>query len=381
MRERGLWSRREFVRVAGCSSLAAMSLPGWALGERARAARFAYVGSGEGIASFAVERRRWRRLGTVKSAAAVSLVMDARERFLYAVNEVDVHEDLPRGTVEAYAIDEASGGLRLMHREPLALSATGPRHAAVSPDGRALVVAVHGGGAYNVLPIGEDGRVGRVSGILKETGAGPHEAQGAAHPQMVVFDAAGRVVGADLGSDRLSVFALEEGGLRAAARCGVRAGSGPREVVMHPGGRMLFVGNGLDASVDCFAYDSRVGKVGARLGSVKTAEGEEQAVMMAMDARGEYLYAAHRLVDSRSEARVAGGVSVWRVEDSGAMRRVQVVDDDARLHAMTMVGGRLVGVSRESGSVLEWGLDGGRLERAVRVAELPEPVSVVVKTL
>src|ERR1700692_1783031 len=229
MKGRSRWSRREFVQMAG-SSLGAMSFGPPLLARVSRAGekiapRFAYVGFGgegakdEGIAVFdlrAVDLRSgdlrgglWRQTGVVASAAPSSLALDASERFLYAVNEVDEYEGLPTGTVEAYAIDSADGGLKLINRQKLSLSATAPRHAAVSPDGRALVVAVHGGGAYNVLPLAKDGSVGAVSGILKETGSGPHDEQRSAHPQMVVFDRAGRVVSADLGSDRLTVLRLD----------------------------------------------------------------------------------------------------------------------------------------------------------------------------
>src|SRR5260370_41008238 len=104
MKDRSGWSRREFVQMAG-SSLGAMSvaLPLLARVTRARggaATRFAYVGFGgegakeEGIAAFDLRGGdlrggRWRQTGVVASAAPSSLTLDSRERFLYAVNEVD----------------------------------------------------------------------------------------------------------------------------------------------------------------------------------------------------------------------------------------------------------------------------------------------------
>ena len=125
---RSRWSRREFVQMAG-SSLGAMSFGPPLLARVSRAAekiapRFAYVGFGgegakdEGIAVFdlrGVDLRGglWRQTGVVASAAPSSLALDASERFLYAVNEVDEYEGLPTGTVEAYAIDGADDGARL----------------------------------------------------------------------------------------------------------------------------------------------------------------------------------------------------------------------------------------------------------------------------
>src|SRR5258708_3327034 len=119
MKGRSRWSRREFVQMAG-SSLGAMSfgppLLGVAQATGRVGTRFGYVGLGgegakdEGIAVFDLRGAdlrggRWRPAGVVASPAPSSLVLDARKRFLYGVNEVDEYEGLPTGTVEAYAAD------------------------------------------------------------------------------------------------------------------------------------------------------------------------------------------------------------------------------------------------------------------------------------
>ncbi|MDQ1450777.1 MAG: 6-phosphogluconolactonase, partial [Acidobacteriaceae bacterium] len=388
MKHRSRWSRREFVQLAG-SSLGAMSYGAPLLARATRAdrrvaPRFAYVGFGgegakdEGIAVFDLRGGRWKPAGVVASVAPSSLALDVSERFLYAVNEVHEYEGLPSGTVEAYAIDTADGSLKLVNRQKLSLSATAPRHAAVSPDGRALVVAVHGGGAYNVLPLGNDGSVGAVSGILKETGSGPHDEQRSAHPQMVVFDRAGRVVSADLGSDRLSVLKLDAARLSIAGRYAAQAGDGPRQIAFHPDGRLLFVANELDASVACYGYDAEEGRIVERLGQVATAcDGNAGGVVMAVDPAGEFLYTAHR--------RGSDGVSMWRVARStGGLQRLQVVDESGpRLHEMTMTadGTSLIGLSREVGVVFGWRVANGRISRRVRLTTLASPMSVAAKSL
>jgi 6-phosphogluconolactonase len=388
MKDRLRWSRREFVQMAG-SSLSAMSFGPPLLARVTRASgrvatRFVYVGFGgegakeEGIAVYDPRCERWRPTGVVASAAPSSLALDASERFLYAVNEVDEYEGLPSGTAEAYAIDAADGSLKLVNRQRLSLSATAPRHAAVSPDGSALVVAVHGGGAYNVLSIGKDGSVGAVSAILKETGSGPHDEQRSAHPQMVVFDRAGRVVSADLGTDRLSVLNLDTARLSIAGRYAAQAGDGPRQIAFHPDGRLLFVANELDASVACYAYDPDEGKIVGRLGQVATAcDGNTGGVVMAVDPAGEFLYTSHR--------RGSGGVSVWRIARStGGLQRLQALDEGGpRPHELTMTadGKSLLGLSREDGGLFGWRVANGQISRAVQLATLAAPMSMAAKSL
>jgi 6-phosphogluconolactonase len=387
MKNRSRWSRREFVRVAG-SSLGAISFAPPLLDRATRssariAPRFAYVGFGgqgakeEGIAVFDLRGGGWIPAGVVASAAPSSLALDASESFLYAVNDVDEYEGLPTGTVEAYAIDGADGTLQLVNRQKLSLSATAPRHVAVSPDGRALVVAVHGGGAYNVLPLGQDGSVQPVSGILKETGSGPHDRQRSAHPQMVVFDRVGRVVSADLGSDRMSVLKLDDARLRRLGWHAAQPGSGPRQVAFHPDGELLFVANELDASVACYGYDASEGKIVRKLGQAATAvDANIGGVVMAVDPAGDFLYTAHR---------GSAGVSMWRIARStGGLQRLQTVDESGpRLHELTMTadGGSLLGLSREHGGVFGWSVANGQISRGVRLASLEAPMSMAAKSL
>ena len=176
MRQRTTLNRRNFVQLMGTASLGVVGARASWLAAETSPARFAYAGyatsEGHGIQVFAVKGARWTPTQTVASASPAFLALDPTERFLYAVNDKDSHEGLPMGTIEAYAIDAHDGGLTLLNRQPLSLSGVRPRHLAVAPDGRRVVVAIDGGGAYNMLPIGEDGRLGRVSGILKETGSG-----------------------------------------------------------------------------------------------------------------------------------------------------------------------------------------------------------------
>jgi 6-phosphogluconolactonase (cycloisomerase 2 family) len=352
--------------------------------DRGIAARFAYVGFGgtgakdQGIAVFDVTGGGWRRVGMVPSAAPASLTLDASEQFLYAVNEIDEYDGLPLGTVEAYAIDGSDGSLKFVNRQRLSLSATAPRHAAVSPDGRALVVAVHGGGAYNVLPLGNDGSLGTVSGILKETGSGPHDRQRSAHPQMAVFDGAGRAITSDLGNDRLSVLKLDDARLSIAGSYTAQAGEGPSQLALHPDGGLLFVANELDASVVCYQYDAKKGQIVGRGGRVATAhDASTGGVVMTVDPAGDFLYTAHR--------QGSGGISVWRIaRNSGGLERVEMTNEDGpRLHQMTITSDSksLLGLSREDCGVFGWRVGNGQISRGRRLTSVAAPMSMAMKSL
>jgi 6-phosphogluconolactonase len=326
-------SRRGFVRMAGMTALAAR-----AAGLRASVAsvesnrpRFGFVGvmgRPHVVHVYAIEGASWRLQQTVASVAPISLALHPSGRSLYVLNEVNEYRGLPSGSVEAYRVDPDSGQLDLLGRQGLSLSATMPRHMAVAPDGKTLVVAVHGGGAYNSLPILADGQAGRVSGIVKETGCGPvAEHQATAHPQAVLFDSTGkRVIAADMGADRVSVLSLEEG-LAVQARHDSPAGSGPGYLALHPGGHLLYVAHALDGSLCGFAYDATAGRITEQVTHARGACGDG----LVMHPTGDFLYAAGD-----------GAVTAWKIEPAtGALhkvqsRRVGADGETNRIHGMTL---------------------------------------------
>ncbi|HEX2916966.1 MAG TPA: beta-propeller fold lactonase family protein [Edaphobacter sp.] len=370
------WSRREFVQWMGISSIASAGFGTSLLAETnsESRARFAYVaakeGADEGIHAYGVGARGWRKLQAVQSARPVSLALAADGKTLYAVNEIDSHKGLPVGTVEAYAI-ETDGTLRLLNRQQLALSAIHPRHAAVTPDGRQLVVAVRGGGAYNVLPIEEDGTLGLVSGILKEVGADRTSQGRKPEPNMVAFDPAGRIVTVDGGTDRLSVLSLGAEGLTAQHRVELEAGCNPRQVVIHPAGEAAYVMRG--GAVTWHRYDLASGRFSDAARHMPSA-GIEGSAGLAVHPSGRFLYACER----------GGGLRGWNLTENGMVRRSLPLQasEMGELSAIEVSpdGRSLLGISLKDRAVRDAEIDPGTgTVRAGRVlARVDSPSSLVV---
>jgi 6-phosphogluconolactonase (cycloisomerase 2 family) len=352
---------------------------------------FAYVGSWDhGIQVFAVEDRRWRLTQTIASNQPSALALHPTRRFIYAVNEIHEYQNLPTSTVEAYGIDAHDGHLVLLNRQPLSLSAVAPRYLAVSPDGSSLVVAVHGGGAYNVLPIRTDGSLESVSGIMKEVGSGPdQEHQKAAHPQMLLFDTTQRhLLSADLGSDRLNVFTLAENQLIAMHRSTTIPGRGPRSLALHPSGRMLYVMNELNASISCFGYDAASGQILDQLQHqpLQTGAFSKNAgtTAMAMHSSGNFLYTscAHSGAGSSANSRIMA----WRMDAAtGKLNLIQELDswmNSSYVENMIPSHNTLFVLSQAEG-IFRLNLDpmNGLLDHAVPVAKVSAPKSMVLQYL
>ena len=362
--------RRRFVQMVGGTSLlgAVGGRFGWAasLGAPTRTAKLAYIGAERGIHVYSIAAdERFIKQQAIASAHPVAMAISGGN--LYVANGVSEYGSLPRGSVQAYAIDGATGHLALKNRVPLSLSGILPRDLAIAPDGRSVVVAVHGGGAYNVLSVDEDGRLGRVSGILKETGSGPHTLQACAHPAAVMFDRVGRVLTADQGSDKLSVLSLSHGELTVAGRCEVTAGSGPSSMVLDPNGKRLYVAHALNGSVSSFGYDATVGRILDRKQTVWASVAGERAAL-AMHPSGETLYSSH-----------GDGIQAWKIAANGSLATLPGAEgvQAHRLH-VTADGKSLLALS--SDAVLRMKIDSATrvLAAPVNVASLSKPVSIAI---
>lgn len=144
-------------------------------------------------------RLHGQEVDRMESLAPAAIAVHPNGRFVYVVNAVGEYEFLPRGTVESHAVADGGRTLHFLARTPLSLSATFPSDIAMSPDGRHAVVAIAGGGAYNVLPVATgSGVLQAPSQIVKRYGV---------VPERVAFDPSGRTLFGGAGE----IFGFENG--------------------------------------------------------------------------------------------------------------------------------------------------------------------------
>lgn len=329
---------------------------------------FVFVGSSaDAIEVFAVREGRCERIQSIASMRPAALALAPNGRVLYAVNEVAEYRGLPRGTVEAFAIHQ-DGTIAQLNRQELSLSATMPRHIAVSRDGKSLVVAAHGGGVYNTLAIEEDGSLGRTSGILKETGDRDGRQ---AQPRAAAFDQAGRIVSIDQGTARLRVL-TDDNGLTAHANSTLEQGNGPRHLTFAPGGKTLYVAHG--DSLQCYEYDHKAGyisKMRQHLPGTGVVDGAE---VIAAHPSGRYLFACD----------AGGGIAGWRVDASTTELRAngRYAEEMGRLQALTLSddGKYMIALNAERGLVWRAAIDvvTGMIGDARSMARVDSPISLQV---
>lgn len=170
------------------------------------------------------------------------------------------------GATLAVAHELAPGGVSTWRVDPadpdrlLAVAARGeadgdPCHVGFDPSGRWVVAANYSGGSLTSHPSGTDASAGSTSadaaGRAAFTGTGPdRERQEASHLHQVVVDRArARLLGPDLGADRIRTVDLDvaSGALTATGAIALHAGAGPRHLVVD--GDLAIVANELDRTV------------------------------------------------------------------------------------------------------------------------------------
>jgi 6-phosphogluconolactonase len=221
---------------------------------------------------------------------------------LYYVRE-DGNDGSQSGAVCAYRIDRASGGLRLLN-ETVAQGG-GTTHLYLDAPSMTIVASNFGGGTVSAIPILTDGRLGAVSSVLVEQGSGPHRRQTYPHPHGAAVDPTGQyALVADLGADRIFVHRFDRP-TRALLYDRpdrqldfvARPGSGPRHVVFHPNGSLMFALTELSGELMTFRWEhelDRLRLIDARIASSPGFAGERSLSELAISADGKLLYLTDR---------------------------------------------------------------------------------------
>jgi 6-phosphogluconolactonase len=247
------------------------------------------------------------RFKAEKTVAPTSVSPD--KRFLVAAARTKPY------TAYAYAIDRASGALELLGTAPLAESFPYITH---DRSGRWLLGASYSAHLVSVNPIGADGRVGEPAQVIA-TGRNAHA---------IIVDRSNHFAFVPhLGTDQVFQFLFDEKSGRLTANTPpllqLRAGTGPRHLVVSPDNRFVFLLNELTATVSTLELKSGILKeihsVAAlppgnklRPGLPRPQQGRDvSADVWASDIQltpdGRFLYAAERTGSTISAFAVNAG--------------------------------------------------------------------------
>jgi len=247
-------------------------------------------------------------------------------------------------------------------------------HLAVDPSGKFVVTASYDGGSVSLFPIAQDGSLGPEKQLLD------FGSQAQAHS--VAFDAAGKFVFVPtLGLDKVQQLQLSLDGTlspNAPPSVASAAGAGPRHLVLHPNGTLVFVVNETASTLTPYAL-SADGKLspGSSASTLPAGfSGESYGQHVEVSPDGRFVYASNVGHDSLAVFAVEpGSGALTHLQDQpsgGAWPR----DFDVDPH-----GDVLVVANRDSNSlcVFTIGAD-GKLTQLGQPTTVPaEPSSVVIR--
>lgn len=299
-------------------------------------------------------------------------------RTLYAANEISRFNDQKTGAVSAFAIDPDTGALTLLGQQ--SSGGAGPCHVSLDRGGRHVLVANYGGGSVACLPVGESGALGKATAFVQHTGSSVNpRRQTAPHAHSINVAPDNRhAIAADLGIDKLLVYALDadQGSLAEKSSVRLAPGAGPRHFAFHPTGRFAYVINELHCTVTAFGYNADSGELTERQ-TISTLDVSLQKGFSTAEVQvhpsGRFLYGSNRGHDS---------IAVFAINPkSGTLRRVQVVSSGGttpRNFGVDPTGNWLIAANQNSDNLVVYRIDPntGALTTTGQEAVVSSPVCV-----
>jgi len=311
------------------------------------------------------------------------LAVHPNHRFLYAVNEVSNYQGRKSGAVSAFAIDSATGKLKLLNQ--VASKGGDPCYISLDKTGKYVLVANYGGGSVIEFPILEDGRLGEAGSLVQHSGHGTNpQRQEGPHAHSIDMSPDNRFALADdLGLDETLTYrfdaakgSLTRGPESDSTIAKAENGAGPRHLAFHPNGKFVYVINEMASSVSVFAYDAASGalqKVQTISALPNNFSGHSEAAEIQVHPSGKFLYASNRGHDS---------IAVFAINRTkGTLTPIEYAStkgQSPRHFEISPAGSLLFAANEKSDNIVVFRINPqtGRLTPTGKVLEVSQPVCI-----
>ena len=309
------------------------------------------------------------------------LAFDPARTFLYCVNEFKEYEGKASGAVSAFRINPETGVLTYLNTK--ASHGTDPCHLIVDKTSRNVLVANFASGSVAVLPLDADGSLKEASCVIQHACSSVDpERQAGPHAHGVELSADNRYAFVpELGGDMVMIYELDAAAGKLTPNkdqpvVKVAPGAGPRQLVMHPNGKLAFLMNELNSTMTSYRYDPDKGtltEIQTRSTLPADFKGESSGAAVEIHPSGKFLYGSNRGHDSIVIYAVdpeAGTLSVVGHESTGG--RIP------RDFAVSPTGAFLAAANQDSDNVVMFRIDSatGKLTATGNVAEAGTPICV-----
>lgn len=392
MSNKNKFSRRGFLAVSGLSLLAVNAANAQTIAAQDQKNMLVYIGTytsnskSEGIYVYKLNLSSGQLSPhkIVKGAVNPSyLAIDKNHRYLYAVNETEEYEGEKSGAVSAYSIDEKTGDLTFLNKQPSFGGA--PCFVSVSENGKFVLLANYVGGNIVNFPIEKDGKLGSAIDLKQHFGSSTNKnRQDAPHAHSITLDHKNNyAIACDLGIDKALIYKFDEksGKLQtndAQSFFQTKAGAGPRHFVFHPNQKFAFLINELDSTIISLGYDAEKGLL-SEIQTVKTIPAnyaraaDNSGADIHISPDGKFLYGSNRGHNS---------IVCFKVnEQNGTLEYVENISTEGktpRNFAIEPNGNFLLAANQNSDSIVVFRIDKttGKLLKTGFTATIPKPVCI-----
>ena len=317
------------------------------------------------------------------------LTVSPNHRFLYAISEdpLSVGPPLDHSSyVSAFAIDSATGKLRLLNTVPA--SGTSTCFISMDKTGKYVMMANFGSGSVTVVRVKKDGSLGELTSFIQDVGQSVDtRIQFEPHPHSILVSPDNRyAIVSDLGTDKVMIFRFdaETGKLSPPDPPFVKVypGGGPRHFAFDPSGRFGYQLGEMSGTVDVFNWDTTKGT----LTLVQRAQtvphdffGGNHSAEIEVHPNGKFLYESNRRTKSEEE-RAPDTIGVYSIDPkSGMLTPVQESLTGGvmpRSFAIDPTGAFLLAANQISNNVVLYKIDPatGRLSKTSTEIKVDTPV-------
>ncbi len=236
-------------------------------------------------------------------------------------------ESIPNGKLRTYGFNQGQPTLELLG-ETDSLG-DHPCYIALDNSERLLAVANYESGSFSIYGVDSLGGLHFKQSVQHSGKSINKQRQNSAHVHSMIFHPNGKqLLVADLGTDKIHIYDLDYS--KAApvtqatpAHFSVAAGSGPRHMVMHPDGKLLYLVHELTGEIGVYFYEN--GQIRhASTYSLSTAQfkGHVQAAEIRLSPDGKFIY-----VSNRGDAN---NMSVFQADLEGGLSLIQQISTGGR---------------------------------------------------
>lgn len=301
-------TRRIFLRNAAIAPLAVKHT--WRHDADATSSRLLFVGTRTDKTSKGIYSYRWNpdngeltSLGlAAESPRPTFLALHPNREYLYAANELMEFEGKASGAVSAFRIDRAAGRLHLL--DQVIAEGTGTCNVNVSHTGHAVFCANYNSGSATSFHTSTNGAISQPVSHFQYRGHGPNLARQAgphAHRVTPSPDDHYLLVN-DLGLDCIHIYHLDAETAQLTPnkpdRWHAFPGSGPRALLFHPNGRVVYCVFEMGSAVQTLQWDKRNGTLHELQPPISLVpegyDGPKRGTDIVLDRKARWAYVPNR---------------------------------------------------------------------------------------